>query len=497
MSRPLHIALALLLTFTAAAQQQKPAIDTKAVDALMLRTLKEWKIPGAALAIVKDDKVLYVQGYGTKETAGEEKVDADTLFQLASTSKAFTSTAIAMLATDGKLSFDDLVREHVDYFRLADECASSNVTIRDILSHRTGLSRHDELWDNTPLTREDVVRAMGKVALSKPFRTTYQYQNIMFITAGEVVTNTSGMTWDEFVRTRLFQPLGMTHTITSDADWNASANHASGHSYDWRTGIVAPQKPIDAQTLGAGGAIKSSARDMANWLRFQLADGSFDGKQLVDPARLAETKSPETIIRMSEFTRERNPETNMLAYGMGWNIQDYRGTLLVSHSGSLNGFRAHVDLLPKQKAGFVLLINVGRGIALSALRNALSDMLLGAPARDWNPLFLASERKEDEKSAKDRDARMAKRVADTTPTLPLDAYTGEWKNDAYGTATISLINDRLVLNWNRLAIPLEHFHYDVFTAYSPSDDVDEQIAFGFNDAHELQSMTLFGEPFKR
>jgi CubicO group peptidase (beta-lactamase class C family) len=491
--RPLRTALVFLFTLTLHAQN----IDTKSVDALMLRTLKDWKIPGAAIAIVKDDRIVYVQGYGTKDVAGTDKVTADTLFQIASTSKAFTSTALAILADEGKLSFDDRVREHLDYFRLADDCADANVTLRDIVSHRTGVSRHDELWDNSPYSREDVVRRIGAIAPSKPFRTTYQYQNIMFIAAGEVVTKVSGMSWDDFVRTRLFQPLGMIRTVTSDADWNASANRATGHSYDWRTGVVTPQKPIDTTTIGAGGAIKSSARDMANWIRFQLADGKFEGKQLLDPAPLAETKTPETVIRMSELSRERNPETNVMSYAMGWNVQDYRGELLVAHSGSLNGFRTHVDLLPKQKAGFVLLINVGRGVALIGLRNAIADMLLGKPAKDWSPIYLASERKEDEKSAKDREEQMAKRAPDTRPALPLDAYTGEWKNAAYGTATVSLINGKLVLQWNRMTLPLEHFHYDVFTAYSEPDSVDEQVAFRFRDDHTLQSMTIFGETFIR
>lgn len=491
--RSLRAALVLLCTFALHAQ----TIDTKAVDALMLRTLKEWKIPGAAIAIVQNDRVVYVQGYGTKDVGGSDKVTPDTLFQIASTSKAFTSTALAMLASDGKLTFDDRVREHLDYFHLDDACADANVTLRDIVSHRTGVARHDELWDNSPFTREDVVRRIGHIALSKPFRTTYQYQNIMFIAAGEVVTHVSGMQWDDFVRTRIFEPLKMTRTVTTDAQWNADANKATGHSYDWRTGIVAKQKPIDTTTIGAGGAIKSSARDMANWIRFQLNDGAFEGKQLIDASQLAETKTPQTVLRMSELTHERNPETNVMSYAMGWNVQDYRGELLVSHSGSLNGFRTHVDLLPKQKSGFVLMINVGRGVALLGLRNAFADMLTGKPVRDWNPIYLASDRNDDEKTAKARERAMAKRVPNTTPSLPLEAYAGEYTNDAYGTATLSLVNGKLVLQWSRMAIPLEHFHYDVFTAYSEPDSVDEQVVFGVSEDHQkVSTMKIFGETFR-
>lgn len=491
--RPLRIVLLFLCTLSLHAQ----TIDTKAVDALMLRTLEEWKIPGAAIAIVQNDRVVYVQGYGTKDVNGSDKITPDTLFQIASTSKAFTATSLAMLASDGKLTFDDRVRDHLDYFRLDDTCADANVTLRDIVSHRTGLSRHDELWDNSPFTREDVVRRIGKIALAKPFRTTYQYQNIMFIAAGEVVAHVSGMSWDDFVRTRIFEPLRMTRTFTTDAQWNADANHATGHKYAWKTGVVEEQKPIDTTTIGAGGAIKSSARDMANWLRFQLADGAFEGKQLLDAEQLAETKTPNTVLRMSALSRERNPETNVMSYAMGWNVQDYRGELLVSHSGSLNGFRTHVDLLPKQKAGFVLMINVGRGVALIGLRNAFADMLTGKPTRDWNAIYLASERKEDEKTAKDREERLAKRTPNTTPTLALDAYAGEYKNDAYGTATINVVNDKLVLQWSRMSIPLDHFQYDAFTAYSEIDSVDEPVVFGLSEDHQVKSMTVFGETFVR
>jgi CubicO group peptidase (beta-lactamase class C family) len=187
------------------------SLDTRAVDRLMTATLQQWQIPGASIAIIQNDRVVYLKGYGTKD--GTQPVTPDTLFQIASTSKAFTSTALAMLASDGKLSFDDPVRKHLPYFRIADTCADSQVTIRDIVSHRTGLPRRDELWDDTPLTREDVVRRMGMLALQRPFRASYGYHNINFIAAGEAVTRTSGMSWDDFVRTRIFQPLGMKNTV--------------------------------------------------------------------------------------------------------------------------------------------------------------------------------------------------------------------------------------------------------------------------------------------
>jgi CubicO group peptidase (beta-lactamase class C family) len=491
--RPLALVVSLALALSAFAQR---TVDTKAVDRVMLATMKAWQIPGAAIAIVKDDRVAYVKSYGVKDLATNEPVTIDTLFQLASTSKAFTSTALAMLADDGKLTLDDPVRQHLEYFRLSDPCADSQVTIRDIVSHRTGLARHDELWDYTALTREQVIRSMANVALSKPFRTAYQYQNIMFITAGEVVAHASGMPWDDFVRTRIFQPLAMTHTVTSDADWNAN-DHATGYHYDWKTGNIRPQHSDPTSTIGPGGAIKSTARDMANWLRFQLADGTFEGKPLVSPAMLNETRTPHTVIRLENFTRDANPETNVLSYALGWNVQDYRGELLVSHSGALNGFRTHVDLLPRRDAGFVVLANIGRGMALVSLRNALADMLTGKPARDWNAYYLMVDRKADEKDEKQKEERRAKRVPGTHPSHPLADYAGTYTNKAYGDVKLTLVNNALVLQWNRLTIPLEHFHYDLFLAESEPDEVDEEVAFGISKDGAVESLTFFGERFEK
>lgn len=489
--RLLATIVALVLSATTFAQQ----LDFKAVDRLMNDTIQRWEVPGAAIAIVQNDRVVYVKGYGTKD--GTHPVTPDTLFQIASCSKAFTSTALAMLASDGKLSFDDPVRKHVPYFRMADMCADSQVTLRDIVSHRTGLPRRDELWDDTPLTREDVVRRMGMLSLEKPFRTSYGYHNIMFITAGEAVTHTSGMSWDDFVRTRIFQLLGMTHTVISDAEWNASTDRAMGYRWDAKKARIEVQQPIDTTTIGAGGAIKSSARDMANWVRFQLANGTFDGRKLVDPDQLAETKTPHTVIRLTENTGAVNPETSVLTYAMGWNVQDYRGETLIAHGGALNGFRTHVALLPKRNTGFVVFINAGRGWSLFALRNTLIDMLIGGPSKDWNAYYLALDRELEPKAAKTKAERLAKRDPNAPPSRPLADYAGEYTNEAYGPVKISLVDGGLVLQWIRIIAPLTHYQYDVFDAEEKEHALEETVTFALDDEKKVKSLTLFGERFVR
>ena len=495
--RKARLAFLFLLFATVASAQQNGAVDFKAVDRIMNGALRAWQIPGAAIAIVKNDRVVYIKGYGNKEAGVVDPVGPDTLFQIASTSKAFTTAAMAILADEKKLSFDDPVKKHIPYFRLDDMCADSMVTLRDIVSHRTGLRSHDELWDNTPLTREDVVRSMGAVKATRPFRTAYQYQNIMFITAGEAVAGASGMSWDDFVRQRLFAPLQMSSTVISDEEWEASRDRATGYRWDATRQTVVKQVPIDTTTIGAGGAIKSSARDLGNWIRFQLAEGYFEGKRIVSEENLAQTKKPVTIIALENSTRDSHPESNLFAYGMGWMIQDYRGELLVSHSGSLNGFRTHLDLLPEKQVGFVVLINAGRSRATVALRNSLSDLLLGLPSREWNSYYLMLDNKAEMRAEQQKRDRLAKRMPDTKPTRTLDAYAGTYTNRGYGSATVSVVNDALVLKWNQLTLPLRHWHFDTFHAESEADDVDEQVVFSLDGDGVVKRLTLFGEEFAR
>lgn len=489
------LAFSILYLCAAAAPAQN--VDSKSVDRIVAATMKAWQVPGLAVAIVKGDRVVHLKGYGTKEAGGTDPVTADTLFQIASTSKAFTTTAISMLAEEKKLSWDDPVRKHLEYFRLEDPCASQLATLRDIVSHRTGVSSHDELWDDTPLTREDVVRRIGFVNASRPFRTTYQYNNIMFIAAGEVVTRVAGMPWDDFVRTRLFQPLGMTHTVTTDEEWNASDDRATGYRWDATAQKAIIQRPIDTTTIGSGGGIKSSARDMANWIRFQLTDGYFDGKRIAAEGTVAETKRPHTVLLLEDGSRDNNPESNLYSYGLGWFIQDYRGHLLVSHSGSLNGFRTHVDLLPKQQAGFVVLLNVGRSRAALALRNSLSDLLTGQSSRDWNSYYLMLDAKGELRAEERKRELEAKRQRDTRPTRPLDAYAGEFESRAYGSAKVTREGDALVLRWNQLTLPLTHWHFDKFRAESEADFVDEMVTFALDGDGAVKKLTIWGEEFVR
>jgi CubicO group peptidase (beta-lactamase class C family) len=472
-------------------------VDSSAVDHIVGEAMKAWHVPGVAVAIVENDKVVFVKGYGVRENGGNLAVTPDTLFPIASDSKAFTTTAMAMLVDEKKLQWDDPVRKHLEYFHLADPAADSMVTLRDIVSHRTGLSRHDELWDNTTFSSEDVIRRSGNVALTAPFRTTYQYQNIMFIAAGRVVASASKMPWADFIRTRIFEPLGMTHSRIDLAGYNA-AEHVSGHTFAAKDGAIRIVLVDEDVNIEGAGAIKSSARDMAQWLRLHLADGVIDGKRLVSAEALGETHTPQTIIRVEGSTKESNPETNLEAYGLGWVVQDYRGELLVSHGGALHSSRSNVDLLPKQHSGFVVLSNLNRSLAVTSIRNSLADLLLGRPSpRDWNAYYLAIDRKSDEKGARKKLDHAAKRKTGTQPSHELAAYAGTYESSAYGVASVASGEAGLILKWGKLAIPLTHYHYDTFDAVDEVNDVDEQVIFRLGADGEIKSVELFGEEFAR
>jgi CubicO group peptidase (beta-lactamase class C family) len=484
--RRFQIVLSAFLVAASLSAQQD--FDKLAADAM-----SAWRFPGMAIAVVQNDRVVYLKGFGAKEIGKTDRVSPDSLFQIGSTSKAFTTTAMAMLVDEKKLDWDDPVRKHLQYFHLADPCADSMVTLRDAVSHRTGLSRHDELWDNSPWSREEVIRRAGEVKLARQIRTTYQYNNIMFIAAGEAVAAAGKTSWDDFVRARIFQPLGMTNTRTLFADW-APSDHATGHDWSHDQAVIHPA--ADDTNVGPAGSIKSSARDMAQWLRFQLANGVIDGKRLVSEDALNETKTAQMALRVDKASRETNPFIHVQSYAMGWNVQDYRGELLISHGGALNGFRTQVALLPDRNAAVVILVNVGRGFGVIALRNAILDELLhAAPSRDWTAAYLAAEKKANDRAEQTKKDREAKRVANTKPSRDLAAYAGIYHDEAYGDAIVALENGALVLRWSRMAIPLSHYNYDTFLAVSEPDDVDETVQFALGPDGEEKTMSVYGEEF--
>jgi CubicO group peptidase (beta-lactamase class C family) len=437
------------------------SLDNHAIDALVERTLQFWQVPGVSIAIVRGEQV-YLKGYGVRSITDNGKVTPDTLFPIASCTKSFTTTAMALLVEEGKMKWDDPPSQYVPYFHLSDPLVDHEVTLRDLVTHRTGLRGHDMLWHRSPWTQEDIIRRVGRLPLDKPFRTTFQYQSTMFTVAGFAVASASGMSWDKFVRERLLAPLDMNATRFTTTETAEVVDRASPHRLD-REGKPKLMELNPMEVPEPAGSIQSNVRDLSKWLRFHLNKGSVRDKQIVSAKSLEETHTPQIMLDMDLLDRGMFPDTHQMSYGMGWVIQDHCGFRLLQHAGAIDGFRCHFTLVPQARMGIVLLCNLHQTRMNIALSNGLLELLLGLPHRDWNEVVRAAERKHHNAIEEEERAKLARRQPNTHPSRELAGYIGTYEHPAYGTVRITLENGELVWNWNHFTATLTHYQYDTFT----------------------------------
>ncbi|HUH14240.1 MAG TPA: serine hydrolase domain-containing protein, partial [Longimicrobiales bacterium] len=345
-------ALLLVLAGVAAPALAQPAALT-GLDAYIEDARAQWRIPGLAIAVVKDDSVIFARGFGERTLGAGDAVDANTLFAIASTTKAMTVAGLGMLVDDGALDWDDPVTRHLPGFQLADPWITHHLTVRDLLTHRIGLAREDNLWLATPLSRAEIVRRARHLPLVGPFRAGYGYNNIMFMAAGEVLASAAGTSWDDFLETRLFQPLGMTRTTSRAAVVETRGNVASSHTRSGDEVSVRERRDFDA--LGPAGSVFSSANDMARWLRLHLGEGEIEGRRLLADSTLEEMHTPQVALRVGRQARERFPTRNFAAYALGWRIEDYHGRKVVQHTGNVNYTRTQVGMIPSEGIGVVVM----------------------------------------------------------------------------------------------------------------------------------------------
>jgi CubicO group peptidase (beta-lactamase class C family) len=472
-----------------AGQPPQPA----ALDAVVREALKSWQVPGAAVAIVHNDRLIYLKGFGVRSLGKNDPVSPDTIFPIASCTRPFTTLALAMLVDDGKLKWDDPVRKQVDYFRLSDPLADADVTLRDLLCHRTGVAGHELLWYRAPWTLEESIRRIGKVPLARPFRSAFQYQSTLFGAAGVAAGKAAGSSWRDVVQRRIIEPLGMKNvSFTTDVALKTS-DHAGGHRK-----IKGKVQGIPWYAIAEpdpSGSLNASARDLAKFVRFQLGDGAWQGRRLASAANLAETHTPQIVIRREGFVRAMNPDTHQLSYGLGWVIQDYRGQLLLMHGGSIDGFRAHFTLVPHARLGIVLLNNLDATQMNLAVSNTLVDLFLDLPPRDWNGYFADVVRADEAYDQARAKTLRARRDPNTKPSRALDAYAGTYRDSAYGTAKVTLEDGKLVWHWSTFKLPLEHFQHDTFLI---EDEVliDVLVTFTVGSAGEV-TMKLLDREFKK
>jgi len=493
-----------LLVPARAGESKPPALDEQAVEAIVKKAMKKFEAPGVAVAIVRGDRVVYLKGHGLRELGKEAPVTPDTLFAIASCSKAFTATAIGFLVQEGKMGWDDPVRKHLPAFRLSDPLADRDVTLRDLLCHRTGVIRHDILWLVQPWGRDEMIRRSGSLKADKPFRSEYGYNNLQFLAAGEAAGRAAGTSWEQLVRSRILDPLGMKATNFSIADLEKAADHARPHARTPRdVGPVRAIAPLPIDNVAPAGAINSNVRDLSAWLRFQLAEGTWEGKPLLKAAILRQTHTPQVVTPIpEELKKVVRGVTVQGSYGLGWHIEDYRGRRSVEHGGSLNGFRSRVLLLPEENIGIAVLTNLGSTALPSALANSLADLILQAPPREWNALYLETTANAKVKQQKTEDKLLAERKPDTKPSLPLPAYAGTYEEPAHGEIRIAEEGGSLTARWGKHTLPADHWHFDTFRLKEPPGQYptafgDRLLLFRLCKNGMVDSFSYLGHDFKK
>lgn len=448
----------ILTAVTANAQQiNRSKFITDSLDAYINRALTNWRIPGAAVCIVKDNRIVLMRGYGIKELGVPTKVDQNTLFMIGSNTKAFTATALAMLQEQRKLSLDDKVTKYIPEFKLENSQATQMVTIRDLLCHRIGFGtfQGDFTYWTSNLTRNEVIEKMAHIKPQYPFRTTWGYTNAAFLTAGEIIPHVTGKPWEVYIKENIFAPLGMTNTLALSHDFPKAINKASAHTITDGRLIAIPFPSID--NLAPAGSISSSASDMGKWMMTLLDGGKVGNRQVIPVAAIDATRQAQDIVSAAQGP---NGEAYFELYGLGWFLQTYENKMLIMHDGGVNGYVSSVTLVPSEHLGIVILTNSDQNQLYDALRWEILAAYFKKPFEDYSTKAL-NRYKVRYDAALQQNMRLRDSLTlNPKPALSLNDYTGKYVNDLYGSLTIARGDN------NDLEVRFEH-HPRMFARLQP------------------------------
>lgn len=473
------------------ANQELPVPLTE-IDAYIERAMETWNVPGLAIALVKDDQVVFSKGYGVRDVGSGEPVDVHTRFAIGSTTKAFTAAALGRLVDNGDMEWDDLVIDYLPDFRLFDPWVTRYMTVRDLLTHRSGLERGDLLWYAGHYDREEIIRRLRYLRPTLRFREQFGYQNIMYAAAGQIVEAITGTSWSSYVRQQFLTPLHMFGSTTSAYQLSFYENVATPHYEDGDQLHTTPHRVID--TVAPAGSINSNVNDMAKWVRLQLTEGLQDGERFLSENSVREMHSPQTIIPRSPLSQQLIPETHFTAYGLGWILNDYHGRMMVSHGGNIDGMSALVSMVPEEELGLVILTNMDATPLPDVISRWIIDRFLNVPDKDWSQIFYDTLESIGEQIKFQLDVREKERAEDTAPSLPLERYRGIYESEFYGEAIINSSDDGLVFSFGSLTGVLSHWHYDTFEVhwndpYLQSTTGTYLIHFRLDARGRVESMT--------
>ncbi len=430
-------------------------------DAFVKKVMDDWKVPGLGVAVVKGDQVLLAKGYGYRDVENKQPADAETIFAIGSASKAFASMAVAQMVDEGKVEWDKPVRDYMPDFKLMDNFATERMSPRDLLCHRSGLPRHDVMWYNSSFSRKELYERLRYLEPNKDFRTNFQYQNLMYLTAGYLVERVTGKTWEEYTDEHTIKMLGMARTNFSVDVSKKHTNIAFPYSKEKDQVKQIPFRNIDA--VGPAGSINSTPLDMARWVIAHLNEGKYGDAQIVSKANLKQLHTPTTPIPGSFFPGiDEVKELGDMSYGLGWFMQAYRGRRLIHHGGNIDGFSALISFMPDDGVGVVLLTNLNGTFSTFPLMLNIYDRVLGLDQLEMNNKFLEAIKKLEAGAEEAKQKSAGQRKPNTKPSHDLSEYLGDFEHPAYGLLKITKNGDGMRMTYNNIAYKMEHYHYDVF-----------------------------------
>lgn len=448
--------LAALITWAPFPAAAQPA-PIQTVGEWIEQVRPDWEIPGLAVAVVKDGEMVWAQGFGVRNLDTGEPVDEHTIFAIGSSTKAFTSAALGMLVQEGRLEWSHPLKQSFPWFELTNEHIAHHVTIQDALSHRSGYNGGGTIWYGTDLTRREIIEGMRFEPQANPFRTTFAYNNNLYMAAGEVIPAVTGMSWDEFVPERIFGPLGMTRSVTSTVPLAEMPNVAQPHLGRGENLRVVPYRRID--NIGPAGSINSSVVDVAQWIKLHLGRGTYNGERILDEEIIDELFTPRMPIPLRGRWADMMEPSRLLAYGLGWFLHDYQGRKVVQHGGNIDGMHSMVGMIPEENLGVVVLTNRNPNYLADAVMFRIFDAYLGLPETDWSEHYGGGTMPGEE--AQERPE--PRQVTGTSPSHPAAEFAGIYRHEAYGDFVVTEESGSLMLHYSRDRIgELTHWHFNTF-----------------------------------
>ena len=475
--RILLFLLLCLLSIVCFAQNKKSTDKRIAgLDTAFARILKDWKAAGFAVAVVEKNKIIYAEGFGYKDWEAKVPVTPNTQFAIGSCSKAFTASLIGLLVKDGKVDVDKPVTNYLPALHFYNNEMNNNVTLRDMMSHRTGVSRYDYSWYFFPSASKDsLMQRLQYMEPSEPLRRKWQYNNFMYLMQGVVTEKLTGKSWEDNIREKIFEPLGMTNSNSSLVDWMKAKDLAFGYNVK-KDSFINKTDYYNISGMAPAGSINSSVNDMAKWLELWINGGKYKGKEILPAQYVTEAISSQMVVTGSLPSAER-PDVFLSNYGLGWFLASYRGHYRVEHGGNINGFSASTSFFPSDSIGIVVLCNQNGSQVPAMVRNLLSDRLLGLAYKDWQTMSFSADTAAKAKAKAALKTAVSNRKTKTNPSHLLKDYTGLYTSAGKESFEVSLQNDSLFLMAPVEKLYLRHYHYDVFTVMDKDDLKDADTAY--------------------